>query len=377
MPVPSEINHLILRMGMKLRAEMAKRLRNDPGLLPLYQYSFLSGAHAYLTFPVVIGKILRRATPEEIAAGSKRLGTEVSPLIIWSVGYYFLIGREVLLDRKALTPADDKERIGSVLDFWLRLSSTHRGDGKYDNSEAGGTNSFLSSADVSTLHRFLVPVDAGIRQALKRFLLTLESYSLLLHSGSRVGLSDSGPYLLSADRVMVVRDYVRLKGEAYPWQEAVADFPYTACALAFTLDPADFQSLEVSDWAVLFTNPPDYADRIREIALVHSEGQELTPLPFTQMEWILRMVQKTSPKLSAWFSQLDPRQRIIEGAKPYAWALHPLAKAAGVETEINWNLSAEALKLAPLCEAGKEKAREWLTRRFLAPGGTSAFTLLG
>jgi hypothetical protein len=95
------------------------------------------------------------------------------------------------------------------------------------------------------------------------------------------------------------------------------------------------------------------------------------------MEWILLAAEKTSPKLLAWFSHLDPRQRIIEGAKPYAWALRPLAKAAGVESEIDWNMSAEALKLAlPLCEAGKEKAHEWFIRRFLAPGGISAFTPL-
>jgi len=375
--VLSEVNHLILRMGVKLRAEMAKHIGNNPRLLPLHQYSFLSGAHAYLTFPVVIEKILRRTTPEKMAAGSKRLGTAVSPLIIWSVGYYFLIGREVLLDRGTITPADDREWITLVLDFWRRLSSAHRGDGKSDNSEASGTNPFLPSADVSTLYRLLIPVDAGIRRALKRFLLTLEGYSLLLHSDSRVGLSDSGPYLLSANRVMVVRNYVGLKGEAYPWKEEAAGFPYTACALAFTLDPADCYSLEVSDWATLFTNPPDYADRICEIALVGSDNQELTPLSLTQMEWIPRVAEKTSPKLSTWFSHLDPRQRIIEGAKPYAWALRPLAKAAGMETEVDWSLSAEALKLAlPLCEAGKEKAHEWFIQRFLGPGGVSAFTPL-
>ena len=372
----SEVNHLILRMGVKWRGQMVEHIGNDPRLLPLHQYSFLSSVHAYLTFPAVIKKILRRKAPEEMAAEGRRLGSEISPTLIWSVGYYFLIGREVLLDRRAIAPANDREQIALVLDFWRRLSSTHRGDGKSDNSEAGGTNPFLPSADVSTLYRLLVPVDAGIRRALKRFLLALESYSLLLHSDSRVGLSDSGPYLLSANRVMVVRDYVGLKGEAYPWKEATADFPYTACTLAFTLDPADFQSLGVSDWATLFTDPPDYADRVREMALVRRDDQELTSLPFTQMEWILRAAEKTSPKLLAWFSCLDPRQRLIEGAKPYAWALRPLAKAAGVETEFDWSFNAEALKLAPLYELGKEKAREWFTRRFLAPGGTSAFTPL-
>ena len=107
------------------------------------------------------------------------------------------------------------------------------------------------------------------------------------------------------------------------------------------------------------------------------EGQELTPLPFTQMERILHSVQQTSPKLSAWFSSLDPRQQAIEGAKPHAWVLRPLAKEVGVETDIDWNISREALGLATsLWEAGEERGRQWFIQRFLAPGGSSAFTPL-
>ena len=375
--LPDEISYLVLRMGAKLREEIAKHIGDDPRLLPLHSYSFLSSAHAYLTFPAVIEKILRRKAPEEIAAKSKQLGSEISPALIWSLGYYFLMGREVLLEHKVLTPTDGREQISLVLDFWRRLSSAHRGDGKYDNSEAGGINPFLPGASVSTLYPLLIPVDAGIRRVLERFFSTLESYSLRLHSDSRLGLSDSGPYLLSVDRVMVVRHYVGLKSDTYPWKEAAADFPYTSCALAFTLDPVDFYRLEISDWATLFTDPPNYTDRIREVALVRVEGQKLTPLPFTQMEWILRAAQKISPKLSAWFSSLDPRQRIIEGTKPSAWVLRPLARKVGVETEIDWNISREALGLAtPLWEAGEERGRQWFIQRFLAPGGSSAFTPL-
>ncbi len=374
-----EINHLILMMGEKLRQEITKYIGKSPRLLPLCPYSFLSSVHAYLTFPAVIEKILQHKTPEEIAAQNRRLGSEISPALIWSIGYYFLIGREMLLEHQTLTPTDHREQIRLVLDFWRGLSSTHRGDGKYDSSEAGGINPFLPSANISTLHRLLVPVDAGIRRLLERFLLTLESYSLLLHSDSRVGLADSGPYLLSADRVMVVRNYTGLRGGAYPWKKAAADFPYTSCALAFTFDPADFLSLEVSDWATLFTNPPDYADRICEIALVYVEGRQSTPLPFSQMEGLLRVAQKVSPQLSAWFAHLEPEQRIIAGAKPYAWVLRPLAKEAGigVEAEIDWNISSEALRLtAPLDKVGEERGPRWFTQRFLLPTRSSVFAPL-
>jgi hypothetical protein len=372
-----EVNRLILMMGQKLRAEIAKHIRKDPRLLPLPPYSFLSSAHAYLTFPTTIKRILRRKAPEEIAAESRRLGSETSPALIWSIGYYFLIGREILLEHKMLTPASDKEQISLVLDFWRRLSSTHRGDGKYDSSEAGGINPFLPSTSVSNLYRLLVPVDTGIRRTLERFLLTLESYSLLLHGDSRVGLSDSGPYLLSADRVMVVRNYTGLRGNAYPWKEVATDFPYSSCALAFTFDPADFQSLEVSDWAALSTDPPDYAAQIREMALVQVEGRVLTSLPFTQMDWMLHIAQKTSLQLSAWFSQLEPGEQIIEGVKPSAWVLRPLAREVGVEPEMDWDISQEALRFAAsLYHAGEERDRQWFLQRFLAPGRTSAFTPL-
>ncbi len=366
-----KLNQLIRSMGEKFRAEMTRPSGLVPTRFPVNQSFILAATHHFLTCSDAVRRILMHTTPEEIARRGKRLGSMVSPLTIWMLGYHFLIGREILLDLEELDASAQAGEIATVLDCWRRLAFAHRGDGHLDNSDAGSTNLFLPVAIVQQLYRALIPVDTEIRRRLRQFVSALEEYLFLLNAEARLGIADSGPYPLSATRVLIVRDFFDLKGGGYPWRNAAADVPYSACSLAFTLDPGDCQSITISDRAMLVTTPPVYLDAIREIALVSTDNGTLRVLPFTEMDWLTRAAKKAQPKVLAWFGRLSRQEWITYGALP--WIRQPFTLLSGEENPLFWNLAPAALRLLPTYEDDDAQAIRWATHRCLAPGSSSAF----
>jgi len=366
-----KLNQLIHSMGAKFRAEMARPSGLAPTRFPVNQSFTLAATHHFLTGADAVRRILMRTTPEEIARRGKQLGTLVAPLTIWMLGYHFLVGREILLDLEELDEGAQTNDIATVLDCWRRLTFAHRGDGHLDNSDAGSTNLFLPVTVVQQLYQALIPVDTEIRRRLRQFFSALEEYLFVLNAEARLGIADSGPYPLSATQVLIVRDFFDLKGESYPWRNAAADVPYYTCSLAFTLDPGDFQSIALSDRAMMVTSPPAYIDAIRAIALVSTDTGTPRVLPFTEMDWLTRAAKKAQPRVLAWFEQRSRREWITYGALP--WIRQPFALLAGEENPLFWNLAPAAVRLLRSYEDDDAQAVRWVTHRCLAPGRSSAF----
>lgn len=368
------LNQLIWSMGLKFRAELVQRTVPVPDWFPIHQAFALAATQTFFTLPDAVRRILRHTTPEGLAQRGKRLGATVSPLTIWTFGYSFLVGREILIDCGAITPRTGAADIDIVLDFWRRLSFTHRGDGHLDNSEAAATNVFLPSTITQRLYDALLPIDASIRRRVEQFLATTDEYLLLLNSEARLGTADSGPYPLNVERLLVVRDFFDLKGMLYPWRDLVADLPLHTCSLAFTVDPEDFHSLEFNDQSALRTNPADYTSAIREIAFVSSDNGPLRVLPFTEMDWLTRSIAKVRPKLEAWWNRQPRRQRIMTGALP--WIVRSFAVLSTDEVTRACEFSPQALDLLARYEEDDLQAARWMTHRCLAAGNLSAFVPL-
>lgn len=364
-------NELIWSMGIKFRAEMEHSSGPAPERFPVIQSFTLATAHHFLTCSDVVRRLLMQAAPEEIGRQEKRLGSAVSPLSIWMLGYHFLVGREILLDLQELNARARSKAIVEILDYWQRLTFAHRGDGHLDNSDAGSMNLFLPPTTLQQLYRALIPVDPEIRNRLRLFLTALEEYLFLLNAEARLGIVDSGPYPLSATQTLIVRDFLDLRGEYYPWSDAAADMPYQSCALAFTLDPREFDSIALSDRAMLLTSPAQYIDAVRDIALVCTDDGTPRVLPFTEMDWLTRAARKAKPKVLDWFATRSRHEWIVYGALP--WIRRPFAMLSGEEIPLLWNVSPEALRLLPTYEDDEAQALRWATHRCLRPGGSSAF----
>ena len=367
-----DLNRLILSMGEKFRAEIVESIGPSPSRLPVKQSFSLAVTDAFWRFPRLVGE--RRPSPETIARRGQRLGDTVSPLSIWMLGYFFLVGREVVLDVAAEAAFARENDSAEILAFWRRLSAAYRGDGHLDNSDAGLTNRFLPRALVEQLYRGLVPADLEMRRLAEQFCTTLEAYLFGLNAEAHLGIADSGPYPLSTDRVLIVRDFFDLKGRFYPWRETVADLPYASCSLAFTLDPGDFQSIGIRDRAALLTSPREYLQQLRELALVTHDSGRPRFLPFTEMDRLVRSIKKLQPRLGDWFARLSRHDAIVQGARP--WAVRPLAVIGRAEDCFDWQPEPEALGLLPLYADDDAQAVRWASHRCLVPNRPS-FVPLG
>jgi len=358
-------------MGLKFRAALAQQPRLSYSLALHNQAVTLASTHLFFALPDAVRRTLKRTTPEAIAQQGKCLGSSVSPQSIWLLGYYFLVGREVLIDFGQVAANAYADDIALVLDFWRRLAFAHRGDGRLDNSDAGATNNFLPPEMVQQLYESLVPIDTAIRSRLTQFLTTVDEYCVRVHPGAHVGSADSGPYPLNVERVLIVRDWCDLKGTYYPWRDLAADIPYRTCALAMTFDAEDFQILELSDHSEIRAVPPEYPNLIREIAFVAGKDGTSRVLPITEMDWLTRSMKKIQPKLESWLNRWTHQEQIVACALP--WIIAPLALLSADEGHRARNLVPQALQLLPLYEADAAVAARWRTHRCLVPGSTSAF----
>src|SRR5262245_58924046 len=169
-------------MGVKFRAEMTRPAGPSPQRLPVNQSFTFAVTHNFFTFPGAVRRLLARTTPEVIAQRGRRLGSAVSPLTIWMLGYHFLVGRECLLDFDEVNAHARADHIDLVLDHWRRLAFAHRGDGHLDNSDAGAANTFLPATSAQQLYRALIPTDAGITRRVKQFFAALEEYLFILNA---------------------------------------------------------------------------------------------------------------------------------------------------------------------------------------------------
>lgn len=367
------INQLLWSMGVKFRAEMARPAYLTPKRFPVSQSFTLAATHNFFTFPTGVSRILTRVTPEDVGHRGRKLGSPISPLAIWLFGYHFLVGREALIDAGMVRANARAEKIAQVLDYWRQVAFAHREDGRLDNSDAGATNLFLPATTIQTLYQALTPTDARIQRLIPEFWSTMEEYLFLLNAEARLGITDSGPYPLNVGRVLIVRDFFDLKGRYYPWRDVVADVPYHCCSIAFTLDPEDFQSIELTDRSELLTLPRKYTEAIREIALFTSDDGTLRVLPFTEMDWLIRTVKRAQPKVLKWFEQRSPREWIMYGALP--WMQRSYALIARMDEAVP-EFDFEALQLLSSYEKDEARAVRWATQRCLVPGNTSVFAPL-
>jgi hypothetical protein len=368
-----EINQLLWSMGTKFRAEMARPASLKPRWFPVSQSFTLAATQNFLTLPSAVNRLLARSTPEEVSQRGRRLGSPISPLTLWLFGYHFLVGREALIDAGFVRANVKGEKIAQVLDYWRRAVFAYRGDGRLDNSDAGATNPFLPPATVQTLYQALIPMDTRIQRLVPEFWKTMEEYLFLLNAEARLSITDSGPYPLNVERVLIVRDFYDLKGRYYPWRDVVADIPYHCCTLALTFNPADFQSIELTDRSELITAPSRYLDAIREIALLTSDNGALQSLPLTEMDWLVRTVKRTQPKILKWFERAAQRERIIYGALP--WVQRSYSLVARMDEAVH-EFDREALQLLTSYENDEARAVRWATHRCLAPGSAHVFTPL-
>lgn len=342
------LDDLVQHMGRAFKPEMTRRSTFASELFPMSPYACLSLIEDFHTYADRVRTIEAAMRAEDIGRHHRAAPALISPLWIWMAGYHFLCGREFLITMGRLRRDEKIDEIRTVVDFWRRLSLSHRGDGTLDNKDAGYSNRYLPDDVVTRLVAAAQPLDDGSRKALRRLNATISGYAFLYFTDSRVGVYDSGPYPQPAGRRTIVRDYLSLgpSSFAYPWATQV-DPPFPSCSLVLTYDPSYFSSLEINDWGTTFSEPEQFMNAVTAAAVVAHTDRGDRVVPAEEWADVTTAFSKTHMRLYQEFADMDREGRIFSATTMYCWGLRPFADFAGVTDKIEWEVSPATRALYP------------------------------
>ena len=313
------------------RSTMISPLFNLPGRMIL-------GGHCYYeNLPRLLPELLRRATPEDIGQGMKRLCSRPNYVNLNSLALGYLNGREqARLLGKA--PVDDPDQVADVLEFWARVARSYRNDGVCLPDEADFTIPILPAETVQQLQgRLRSDLPAGLRQQIRRMIATLELYTFILHGEARVGVFHHGPYPLEGGEFLVVKELVGLQEDFYPWARLETRLPYNHIARVMRIRNARTKMVLFGS---LVTEPKDYQQCITAQELFVVEGGECRPLPAEQLPRLTAIAADAQLELYRRVIDWDDRYRVEYGAELYGCLLKTFAEPLGFAEEFGRSVRA-------------------------------------
>lgn len=341
-----EVNDLLWIEGARLALEQTKRSSFPSELFPMGTYIALSQIEAFVAWPDKICAIEDVIRAEDITAPTRARPGMTSDLWIWTVADFTLSGRELLIELGEIGPNDRLDDVRTCVDFWRRLALARRGDGTFDNTDAGLTNRYLAEDSVQRLIADAKPIEETGRAVFQRLNATLAGYAFLLFTDSRCAICDSGPYPVDEDRVMIVRDYLRLgTGHGYEWTDNL-EVPHESYTIAMIVDRSKFSMLEINDWGTTFSDPQLYEvlTDVAVIANAATDWENIAPERYAELTSDFSMVHM---ELYRTFAGMTMEERAFAAARMYGWGLRPFTDAAGVTDQMDWDLAPGTMKFYP------------------------------
>jgi hypothetical protein len=246
-----------------------------------------------------------------------------------------------------LRPQDAAEDVVYVMDFWKRFQlSWHRNDGHITNREFGHRGQLLPDRRLEVFEADLFDCESGseLHSAAHAFLAMASQYGFLVSCESRISLTNSGPYRLSGDREMIVRDFLDLAEGSVPWLDGVAaDVPYNNLTVPMAVKDCHFSL--VDEWGSFESEPEFTADHLVGVGLYTSDtlsdgfipvgmgSAEELAATFRSLTEILREANnKLWLRMAGWSRD----QMVDAGALMYYASIKDLAHVAGVFDIDDW-----------------------------------------
>ena len=278
----------------------------------------------------------------------------------WALPGFYLLGREWLINMGLLRPEDAIEDVIYLMDFWKRLQlSWHRNDGHLTNREYGHRCQILPERRVQIFETDAYPCRAGdaLHAAATQFMASASQYVFLTSCESRIGLLNTGPYKISDDTEMIVRDFMDLAEGDLPWLDGVAaDIPYNNLTVPMLVKDCHFYL--VDDWGSFESEPEFRVENIAGVGLYTSdpltegyvpvgmESRETLEATFRELDALCKEATARLWKRIAGWSR---DQMLDAGALIYFGICKDLAHVAGVYRYEDWMLIDErAERFRPL-----------------------------
>jgi hypothetical protein len=343
-----EANNLMQACGDETYWLCLTRTVQESKLFPVSSYILLSYLNAFYRYPSLLRKIEAQMPAERIADRARNMGIKIQNSAVgWCLPNFYLLGREWLLSMGFIRPQDGAEDVVYVMDFWKRYQlAWHRNDGHMTNREFGHRGQFLPDRRLEIFESDMFECQHGdeLHEAAHIFLATVSQYGFLVSCESRTSLSNSGPYKISGDREMLVRDFMDLAEGSIPWLDDVAaDIPYNNLTVTMAAKGCHFSL--VDDWGSFESKPEFTAERLVGVGLytsdtltegfmpVSMESPEKLTETFKELTVIFRdATTRLWRRIAGWSRD----QMIDAGAITYYAVIKDLAHVAGVFDIDDW-----------------------------------------
>jgi hypothetical protein len=316
------------------RSAMVSPLFNLPGRLVLGSYCY------YHQLPALLDSLVRRAAPEEIGRRMKRLCSRANAVHLNSLLLGYLNGREQLRLRGLLDTQHspgDAAPLARVVDFCVRASAAYRNDGLLVPDQADFSMPILPSDAVEHLAAQLEPGRRATSSTGRRMLATLELFAFIQNGEARIGSFHHGPYPLPGGDAILVKEYVGLQDDYYPWARTAARLPCAAVARVMRLRGV---RSKIVLFGSLTTDPPRFEDSVVSDVILLRVAREMRPPLPEEIEAISRAAADAQAELYRRFLDWDDRQRIRYGAQLYGCILRTLAEPIGFADEFGREIRA-------------------------------------
>lgn len=301
------------------------------GMIPRQEYEILAFMHEFYRWP----ELLRMTTDEigakavmDIGASARReIGTKVNCVHDWCIGAVgFGMGRCGLLALEVIQAQDFVEESNVILKFMQRILWGKRQDGYILNSQDRYRCMIHEKAVLDQLTSQMKPLEPGSPDHDKfvQFNAAAELLSFLDHYDCRLGLGDTGPYLLPDGRLLIIRDLFTNE-EAYHWSDVCDHEKVPHCytlLIAIDVKAMGLEEIRVNDISTTFTRPKNYIQYITGGAVFVREKwntpmAEVYPVAIKDLQPRLEGIQQATFKLYSKLARMSRRQLITNGMYVY------------------------------------------------------------
>ena len=339
-----ETNNLIQQNADETYWLCATRTVQESKIFPVSAYILFSYLNCYYRYPSLLRKIEASMPAEEIGDRARLQGIKI---VAWTIPCFYLLGREMLINWGVIKPTDAVEDVVYVLDFWKRFQlSWHRNNGNLTNCQAGHRAQILPEQKLQVFHADAFECRQGdaLHTAAQGFMATVAQYGFLVSCESRLTIHNHGPYKISEQREMLVRDFRELSEYDYPWLDGVGqDIPYNNLTVSMIVEGVHINLLD--DWGSFESEPELKAEHIVAVGLYSadnlSEGhfpvgmgsaEELTATFIDLTARIKVATTKLWSEMAGWTRD----QQLDAGALVYFAVGKEFAHIAGVYDVIDW-----------------------------------------
>jgi hypothetical protein len=297
------------------------------GMIPRQEYEILAFMHEFYRWPELLRMTTDEVGPQGVmdigASARHEIGTKVNCVHDWCTGAVgFGMGRCGLLALEAIQPDDYVEESNDILKFMQRVLWGKRQDGYILNSQDRYRCRVHEEGILDQLLGELEDFEPGEpkHDAFTRFNAAATLLAFLDHFDCRLGLGDTGPYLLPDGRVLIVRDLFTNE-EVFHWSDVCdhEDVPhcYTA-AVVIDAEEMGLAEIRVNDISTTFTRPTNYVPYITGGAVFIREKWntpmgEVRPVALDDLGTELDKLQRATLKLYGKLARMPRRELITNG----------------------------------------------------------------